>query len=276
MDIFALLIAALVLLAFVGLLFYIGFAYLEGVYAFIFNKPVNVHFSLIKKEVLPEQAAILRHYSYYYNKLRPNEKRIFEHRVAKFIDHYEFYGREGFEITDEVRIRIAATYIMMTFGWRKYLSKFFSKILVYPHAYESKTSGDWHKGEFNPGLGIVVFSWDDFLEGDIDTADNVHLGIHEFAHILHFEGVRGNGVSATIFARNFQNMMREVARPKNQLALKNSGYFREYAFTNSYEFVAVLLEHFFETPQDLKKRFPELCLHIERMLNQRILTNNSF
>ncbi|WP_410603855.1 zinc-dependent peptidase, partial [Bacillus sp. SIMBA_008] len=44
-------------------------------------------------------------------------------------------------------------------------------------------------------------------------------------------------------------------------------YFREYAYTNKFEFLAVILEHFFETPEIFKREFPELYLNVKTMIN---------
>ena len=55
----------------------------------------------------------------------------------------------------------------------------------------------------------------------------------------------------------------EVVRKK----LISSRYFREYAYTNQYEFFAVLLENFIETPLEFKTQFPELYRHMKQMLN---------
>ncbi|WP_374707785.1 zinc-dependent peptidase [Flavobacterium sp. J372] len=48
-----------------------------------------------------------------------------------------------------------------------------------------------------------------------------------------------------------------------------SGYLRDYAYTNQFEFLAVVLEHFFETPTEFKQRFPELYGMVKRMINFR-------
>ena len=55
----------------------------------------------------------------------------------------------------------------------------------------------------------------------------------------------------------------------NVEAIKKSNYFRDYALTNKLEFVAVIMEHFFETPEDLQNKFPVLFRKIEIMLNYK-------
>lgn len=49
----------------------------------------------------------------------------------------------------------------------------------------------------------------------------------------------------------------------------NSSYFRNYAFTNVDEFTSLILEHFFETPDQLRIAFPELYDIVKKMINYR-------
>ena len=67
---------------------------------------------------LYEQLEILNDQFEFYSKLPIKQKQYFEHRVAKFIKQYPFYGKDGLEITDEIQVLIAATAIMLTFGMR--------------------------------------------------------------------------------------------------------------------------------------------------------------
>jgi Mlc titration factor MtfA (ptsG expression regulator) len=50
-------------------------------------------------------------------------------------------------------------------------------------------------------------------------------------------------------------------------SIKDSGFFREYAFTNSTEFISVVMEYFFEDPKGLKTKFPDLYQRLKTMLN---------
>jgi Mlc titration factor MtfA (ptsG expression regulator) len=58
-----------------------------------------------------------------------------------------------------------------------------------------------------------------------------------------------------------------VFSPAQHIELVASNYFRFYAYTNQVEFLAVILEHFFETPQVFKKEFPELYSNVRDMIN---------
>jgi Mlc titration factor MtfA (ptsG expression regulator) len=189
--------------------------------------------------------------------------------VATFINRYEFIGREDFLITDEVKVLISATSIMLTFGMRKYLFNVIDTIVVYPSSYYSTSNEAYHKGEFNPRMKALVFSWEDFLHGYEINNDNLNLGLHEFSHVMHFHGLKSEDASAVIFNRVYNQIQKEINHPPNRERLINSDYFRIYAYTNSFEFLSVIVEHYFETPQQFQKEFPELYLNVSKMLNHQ-------
>lgn len=195
------------------------------------------------------------------------KKKYFKHRVATFIDKYEFIGKENFQITNEVKLLIAATSTMLTFGMRNYLYKIIDKIIVFPTIYYSSNTDQNHKGEFNPMLKAIVFSWEHFLDGFKIPKDNLNLGFHEFTHVLHFECLKFESASGTIFVDMHTKLMHELTLPETKQKLIDSSYFRIYAYTNQFEFLSVLIEHFFETPENFNKEFPELYNYIAKMLN---------
>lgn len=241
----------------------------EHNYGLIYNRPFYVHFYPRLKELTPDQSYILHKHFDYFVALEDKKKRYFEHRVAAFIQRYPFYGKDDFLITDEVRVLIAATSVMLTFGMRKYLYDVIDKIIVYPKPYYSEINNAYHKGEFNPKMRAVVFSWEDFLAGYRISNDNLNLGIHEFGHVLHYHGIKSEDASARIFHRIYNQIQKEVNLPVNREKLINSNYFRIYAYTNEFEFLSVIVEHYFETPEQFRKEFPELYTNVAKMLNHK-------
>lgn len=240
---------------------------LEPAYAFFFRKPIFVHFYLNSKKLTKRQLYILESEFEFYQKLSPKLKKYFENRVATFIEKFTFFGKEGLQVTDQMKVLIASTAIMLTFGMRNYLFTIIDKIIIYPDVYYSKLNDNYHKGEFNPRMKAIVFSWKHFLEGYAISSDNLNLGLHEFSHVLHFQGQINSDTSATIFTTTYEDIMEEVKRPNNYKRLVESDYFRIYAFTNQFEFIAVILEHFFETPTQFQREFPELFEKVKVMIN---------
>jgi hypothetical protein len=99
--------------------------------------------------------------------------------------------------------------------------------------------------------------------------DNLNLGIHEFTHVLHHHSLYSQDASSLTFKKNFQRVLTIIENPQARQKLIKSEYFRVYAFTNSFEFVSVAIEHYFETPNQFKQEFPVLFKHVSRMLNHR-------
>lgn len=239
----------------------------EPVYVYVFNKPLYVHWYLYTRKLEDSQISILQNEFSFYQKLSAQKKIFFEHRVASFIRKYQFIGKDDFDINDKVKVKIAATYVMLTFGMRHYLIDNFDKIIIYPEPYFSTINKQYHKGEFNPRLKTLVFSWKDFQEGFYHANDNLNLGLHEFSHALYFHGLTDKDQSSVVFSDSFDKIKEYLVNPEIMKQLIDSNYFRIYAYTNQAEFIAVVLEHFFETPHVFKKEFPELYHHVSVMIN---------
>lgn len=239
----------------------------------IFNKPLYLYFYLLPKKLSPNQRDILLKEFSFYNQLSARRKIYFDHRVKGFINHYQFVGKEELVVTDEMKILIAGTYTMLTFGMRDYLLEVFKTIVIYPSVYFSNSQQQYHKGEFNPVMKVVAFSWEDFLLGHQIKNDNLNLGLHEFSHVLHFYSMKSNDPSAIIFYDEFNEVITYYNDPKRNKKLQESTYFRDYAYENQFEFLAVILEHFFETPDMFIKENPELYQRLVKMIN---LKENDF
>ncbi|RXR20568.1 hypothetical protein EQG63_01140 [Flavobacterium amnicola] len=260
-------IMASVLTVFFGFCFLLFFIQvLEVVYIRTYKKPFLVFTHLVSNKLTESQQSLLEHNFSFYNRLKPKYKRYFEHRVNKFISQYHFESR-NIELTEEMKLLIAAVYVKLTFGQRLYLSKVFTTIVIYPNAYFSDKNQQYHKGEFNPLLKQVIFSWEDFTEGIRITNDNLNLGLHEFTHVLHIETKITNSFKSVLFKESLQSLFGILDNQELRENLISSGFFRTYAFENQYEFVAVLLEYFFESPSEFKSQFPEIYLKVRQMIN---------
>ncbi|MFN8416917.1 MAG: zinc-dependent peptidase [Cytophagaceae bacterium] len=191
----------------------------------------------------------------YYRKLPPESRPLFKQRISEFIKHTEFQGRQGLEVTDTMKILVAATAAQLTFGFNSdYNYDHFSKIILYPDRYVSKYTGQLHVGEMNTG-GVIVFSWKDFYEGIKTDNDSRNVGLHEFAHALDFIDKAELGIN-DYFAHTIDKIKvfgRHYIHKKPE-----KPFFRSYAATNSTEFFAVGTEYFFEAPIEFRKEMPEL------------------
>lgn len=249
----------------------LGFAFglfrvFESWYANTYNKPLFRHYMVYKK-LTEEQAAIIENDFAFYKKLSEKHKKQFQHRVATFISEKKFVGRDGLTVTERMKVLIASAGCMLSFGRKNYEYGLIEFILVYPKEFYSAINDDYHKGEFNPREKALVLSWKDFEEGYKVSDDNINLGIHEFMHAMQLEARQSKDIDAVRFGKQFQNILIQLTDQEVKDKLDETRYFRAYAFTNQYEFMAVLAEYFIESPLDFKKHFPKLYSHTQKLLN---------
>ncbi|MFD0991526.1 zinc-dependent peptidase [Mariniflexile jejuense] len=244
------------------------FVMIEVGYILKHKKPLFNHIYFRLRRLNNVQKKVLEHQFQFYKKLDSKEKKYFEHRVASFIKDKHFIGRDGILISEEIRVLISATAIMLTFGFRDFYIGLISKIIIYPKAFYSNTNKAFHKGEFNPKLETLVISWEDFVKGYTIGNDNINLGIHEFTHAIHINSMKERDISSTVFSDSFKELSEMLASNETlRNKLLESDYFRKYAFTNQFEFLAVIIENFIETPQLFKAEFPNIYSKVKQMLN---------
>lgn len=240
-------------------------AYVEYVKKRLFFNHVYVY----KKQLTKTQKGILQRHIKFYNQLSLTHKTYFEHRVYNTIKRTEFIGKQ-LEVNEEMKIVIAATLVKLTFGLRDYRINSVERILIYPDAFYSETNKTYHKGEFNLGYRALVLSWKDVIQGYHIDDDNLNLAVHEFIHAIHFYymKVRKRSTSSAIFLDSYYELTQVLDQNQDlKEALVASKYLRAYAFTNQFEFLAVMIETFIETPHDFKSQFPEIYNKVKGMLN---------
>lgn len=91
-----------------------------------------------------------------------------------------------------MKILVADSAVKLTFGLRIFIFEQFGKIFIFKSEFYSDYSHTKNKGETNPA-GVIVFSWKDLVEGDLNESDGINLGLHEFAHALMLENLGPQG-----------------------------------------------------------------------------------
>lgn len=264
------LLIGLTALLFIVIVFRWLFNFFEMAQVEYFKKKQFFTHVYFKRHALDKKyQSILKKEFRFYQRLKPTQQKYFEHRIHYYITHWEFIGKNT-SITNTMKVMIAATAAKLTFGFRDYKINSIEKVIIYPKIYFSTINNEWHKGEFNLQLKALVFSWEDFLKGYRVDDDNINLGVHECIHAMHFHFLktRRQSTSAAIFLVSFYELTTML---EDNDALKQrivtSGYFRDYAFQNQFEFISVLVEHFIETPEVFKSQFPIVYNKVKEMLN---------
>ena len=232
----------------------------------------------------------------------PNEwLKIIKHNVAFFVrlpatdqaellDHIQvllaeknFEGCAGQEITDEVRVTIAAQACLLLLHRKTDYFPRLLTILVYPSTYSVQeqrpiTAEIWEEGkharlgETARTMGSMVLAWDAVKSGAADPSDAKNVVLHEFAHQLDYENLAADGTPA-LATREQQKSWREVMRTEfaSLRAADDTGIptlLDTYGATNPAEFLAVSVEAFFERPSALRSSHPRLYSELQRYFNQ--------
>ena len=192
--------------------------------------------------------------------------------IQVFLAEKKFEGCDGLEITDEIRVTIAAqACILLLHRQTDYFSKLLS-ILVYPSTYVVPggrmmeggmvdTSPQARLGE-SWVSGVVLLVWDSVLAGARDIHDGHNVVLHEFAHQLDQEDGVSDGLPilpqrsmhvawARVLGHDFDELVREKQHHHRDVIDK-------YGATNAAEFFAVVTEAFFEKSIQLRTKHPEL------------------
>lgn len=183
-----------------------------------------------------------------------------------------FEGCGGLEMTDEIRVTIAAQAgILLLNRKARYYPKLHS-ILVYPSTFLSRDAeyvGDYTYLEGTAARlgeswrsGALVLAWDSVKHGAMDFRDGQNVVLHEFAHQLDQEDGRADGAPVLEHGSSYAAWARVLRKEYEQMqaAVKRGleTVMDEYGATEPAEFFAVATETFFEKPHALKGRHPEL------------------
>lgn len=230
----------------------------------------NAKYKLLGIQLTQEQKDFLNRFFPYYAGLSTDHQKEFEERVFFFLEDKKFIPRGNLrEVPPKVKLLIAATAVKVSFGFRDFRFEHFNKVLVYPDSYYSTINQQYHFGEVNPKLGIIVLSMLNFLEGVGDPLSGRNLGIHEIAHALKLENqIHYNKGSVVFNPTRWRQYAEHANLAIEKISKGEQSIFRAYAGTNKHEFFAVALELFFEKSAELKAYNPELYQALVYLLKQ--------
>jgi MtfA peptidase len=216
-----------------------------------------------------------------YGRLPRDLRRQLEQHIQVFIAEKPFAGCAGHEITDEVRVTIAAQACLLILNRKSDYFPNLHQILVYPGAFiverlqpapgdpvlqsyatQTLTGESWTHGR-------VVISWEDALEGAAIPDDGRNVVIHEFAHQLDQQKGYANGApwlgSRHRYPRWSQVLGEEYARLQQSIYTGEPSLFNPYGATNPAEFFAVISEVFFERPREMASLHPALYAELSSL-----------
>ncbi|MGE0454732.1 MAG: zinc-dependent peptidase [Vicinamibacteria bacterium] len=210
------------------------------------------------QQPFPERwrALLLERYDHY-DRLPEPLKRRFEDDVKLFLAEKRISG-VGVEVTDELRLLVAASAVTLSLGWPDHDWDQLSEVLLYPQDFDRDYSFEQEElaGQTHP-WGTVILSVPALHESFEDPDDAYHVGLHEFAHLLDVEQTEFDGIPAGLPASRHAEWV-ALARKEMERLQRRKSVLDPYGADDPVEFLAVAVEAFFEPALELRRRHREL------------------
>ncbi len=209
----------------------------------------------------------------FYSGLDEKLKMEFRWRVSYFIESTDFVFK--FKTNQHpIKLIIALKAVQLSLFLPARSFTMIHRIIVYEDDYYSQVNQRYHKGEVNPGAGIIALSWSSVVEGLIESYDGLNVLVHELAHALWFEHLMKDH-EYTIFDSDAYDQFEELAITEMQIMNNiESHFFRKYGATNKHEFFAVAIENYFERPDAFRTSLPALYDSLIKLLNHNHAMTN--
>lgn len=225
---------------------------------------------------IPENISrILSDYVTYYRELNAEQKIKFENRVKEFLSYIRIHGVNT-EVEDIDKVLIACSAVIPVFGfdeWRYYNLK---DVLLYGERFNAENysiTGDGRNTLGMVGTGalqrMMILSKPALRQGFLNVEQKSNTGIHEFVHLLDKADGSTDGIPE-VFLRQ-QYIIPWIKYMSDTISLIKEGHtdIDVYGATSEAEFFAVVSEYFFNRPDLLKIKHPELYRLMGKIFKQK-------
>lgn len=215
----------------------------------------------------------LRSHVEFFRALDEEKKGRFRNMVKVFLDEVTITGI-GTDVDELTRTLVAASAVIPVFGFEDWEYARLGEVLIYPNAFgDNYQTGEGSERTtlgmvgVNHLSGLMILSKPDLVSGFAISNDKRNVGIHEFAHLVDKADGSVDGLPSGIPADTVRPWIDWVARELGSSKDAGNGI-DDYAYTNEAEYFAVLTEYFFEAPETLQRKNPELYAMMQSMYRQ--------
>ena len=236
------------------------------------------------KELFPESwRKILIEKTNFYNNLSQVEKNYFEYKVHEFLINVRVIGIDT-SIDDTDKVLVAASAVIPIFGFNEWQYVNLDEVLIYPSEFNSSFETSAYKDDVNEQsqrniLGMVgtgymngkmILSKSALHHGFMNETDKKNTAIHEFVHLIDKADGMVDGIPELLLQKQYVIPWIDMMYKKINEIFANKSDINPYGATNEAEFFAVISEYFFERPQLLKTKHPDLYQMLERIFKRKM------
>lgn len=234
----------------------------------IFRKKKILITTLTKAEI-----QLLIDHVQFYRELNQEKKKSFEEQIAAFLAKVKIEG-VGLTPGPLDRLLVASSAVIPIFGFNRWVYKNLTNVVLYPDTFNKDfeyAEGDRNiMGMVGDGFmnGQMILSQTALHHGFSKSAGKNNTGIHEFVHLLDDADGAVDGVPEHFIRHEYaQPWIKMIHQEINKIE-QNKSDINPYAVTNEAEFFAVVSEYFFEQPDALKEKHPELYRMLSHIFDQ--------
>lgn len=214
----------------------------------------------------------------FYRVLKPEERLRFQKDVQVFLGEKLVTGI-GTEVDDRVRVLTAASAVIPIFGFPDWEWDQINEVLIYPNRFNQEYDFAAEAGHHTLGMvgtgamnRMMILTKPDLFAGFGNPQDKRNVGLHEFAHLVDKSDGVIDGVPEVGLDHRSVGPWIELVRRKMLEMEEGRSDIDPYGLTNEAEFFAVATEYFFERPDQMQERHPDLYAMLAQVFRQDLAT----
>ncbi len=227
----------------------------------IFRKKRN------KKPIVPPKHwhQILLKNILFYTKLTTNEQQLFQQKMADFLSYVNIEGVQ-LKLEEKDLILVAASAVIPIFRFNHWRYPNLNTVLLYPDYFnEDLDFNASAEGKNIAGLvgtgrfeNQMILSKKALHHGFSNKTDKGNTAIHEFVHLLDKLDGATDGIPERLLSQENIIPWLNLMHTKMEAINNDASDIRNYGGTSKTEFFTVASEYFFERPDLLKIKHPDL------------------
>ena len=228
---------------------------------------------LVVPPIPDEYKRILEKDVVFYQALNDDNKTQFEKRLMHFLTATRITGVKT-EVDAEDKVYIAASAIIPIFGFADWEYCNHNEVLLYPDSFDhdfKQTGSDRSilgmvgDGAYN---NVMIISRHELKQAFINKTSKSNTAIHEFVHLVDKTDGAVDGIPEFFMERKYILPWLELMEKEMKKMMAGKSSIDIYGATNKAEFFAVVSEYFFERPELLEQKHPELYKLLSTIFKQ--------
>lgn len=241
-----------------------------GVFAFYFLRSRKKSTSTAIESI---DTSLLESNVLFYRKLASEDKAQFEEDLQYFFSHVRITGVDT-DVSNLDKLLIASAAVIPIFYFKRWKYHNLKEVLVYSDAInmEFESTGNADRNILGmvgtgPLEGSLLLSKHALQGGFNNKTDKHNTAIHEFIHLIDKSDGETDGIPELLLDKPFVLPWLNLMHDQMQKIASGKSDINSYAHTNKAEFFAVTAEYFFERPELLEEKHPQLYAMFKEMFD---------